>query len=336
MRILVAAAAIVATLGAAPTDPFATFAPSVVVTDKDRRQLNEGDTVAHVLSAPKGQIAVFVAVPVSATPDRLVAWMHAIPVLKRSAQVPISRRFSNPPRLDDLDELVFDNDTLDDVRSCRVGDCALKLTAPEIADLHAVIRTAGSTWRPALQDAMRALVLTRVRAYIADGQSGMPPVEDGSQPILLHERFASVLRHSAFLVEHQPDLAAFLGRYPEPARCPVESFFYWSREELGRSPSFTVTHVVIARGDGEQPEVTVAGKQVFATRYTNASLGITSLVRDGDHRYLAYVNRTDVDALNGAFGGLIRWFVGRRLQSDAPDVLKGLRRRLESGDPPAS
>lgn len=337
MRRCVAAAAIVAVLGAAPPDPFAFFAPSVVVTEKDRRHLKNGDPVSHPIPSPKGQVAIFAAVPVSASGERLAAWTRAISQLKKSEQVPISRRFSEPPRISDLDELVFDDDTLDDVRSCRMNDCHVKLTEAEIERMQAVIAGAGKNWRAALQEPLRQAVFARVETYREAGQLGIPPVSDGSRPVSLHEHFAALLRASEFLIQHHPDLAFYLGRYPEPPRCPVESFLYWSREEIGQTPSYTVTHVVIVQGDGVwSPEVVVIGKQVFATRYTSGSLAVTALVRDTDGgHYLVYVNRTDVDIMSGSFGGLVRWFAERRLKSEVPGVLNGVRRRLESGDPPA-
>jgi hypothetical protein len=99
-RRLVAAAAIIAATGAATPDPFGFFAPSVVVTDTDRRHLRDGQPVSHALPSPKGQVSIFAAVPVSATGDRLVAWTRAISTLKKSDQVPVSRRFSDPPRIE--------------------------------------------------------------------------------------------------------------------------------------------------------------------------------------------------------------------------------------------
>ena len=91
------------------------------------------------------------------------------------------------------------------------------------------------------------------------------------------------------------------------------------------------------RGDGANvPEVVVAGKQIFATHYFNASLGVTVLVRGepGHANYLVYVNRSALDVLQSKFGGVVRWFTQRRLKSEAGNVLEGLRRRLESGEPP--
>jgi hypothetical protein len=38
--------------------------------------------------------------------------------------------------------------------------------------------------------------------------------------------------------------------------------------------------------------------------------------------------------LHGIFAGIIRWFMQRRLKAEAANVLQGLRRRLETGEPP--
>jgi hypothetical protein len=56
----------------------------------------------------------------------------------------------------------------------------------------------------------------------------------------------------------------------------------------------------------------------------------------GEPGYLVYMNRSQVDVLGGMFGGLVRMVVQRRLRSEATEVLSDIRKRLESGAPPAS
>jgi hypothetical protein len=88
------------------------------------------------------------------------------------------------------------------------------------------------------------------------------------------------------------------------------------------------------RQSGE-PDVIVAGLQIFATHYYDASLGVTALLpgEPGGTNYLVYVNRSEIDVLDGPLSGVTRWFLRRRLRSEATTVLDGLRRRLESGEP---
>ena len=79
----------------------------------------------------------------------------------------------------------------------------------------------------------------------------------------------------------------------------------------------------------------VAGKQLFATHYVEGGLGLTLVTRDGANGepYLVYVNRSQLDLLRGFFGGLARGVLESRLKRHAPQIVRGLRTRLESGTP---
>ena len=48
-----------------------------------------------------------------------------------------------------LSEKTSQTDDLDDIRTCRISDCGLKLAAPEIDRLHEIATRAGSQWLPA-------------------------------------------------------------------------------------------------------------------------------------------------------------------------------------------
>jgi hypothetical protein len=63
---------------------------------------------------------------------------------------------------------------------------------------------------------------------------------------------------------------------------------------------------------------------------------VTALMRGdpGRFNYLAYLNRSEVDVLRTSFMGLVRLVMQRRVKAEAASVLAGLRRRLESGEPP--
>ena len=196
---------------------------------------------------------------------------------------------------------------------------------------------AGSDWKPAVQQAFRRLILQRVRAYLADGNGALPPYENHGGQTWPAMSFASVLGHSAFLTEHLPRFTEHLRRYPQTQEPEVESFVYWSKERVAGKAMISATHVSILRNsEASQLDALVAGAQIFVTRYVNASLGITAILRGGSgtYNYLVYLNRSEVDVLGGMFGGLVRWLVQRRLKAEAANVLQGLRRRLESGEPP--
>ena len=45
-------------------------------------------------------------------------------------------------------------------------------------------------------------------------------------------------------------------------------------------------------------------------------------------------DKSQVDLLRGFFGGLVRGMVEERIERQAPQIIQGLRGRLESGAPP--
>jgi hypothetical protein len=251
--------------------------------------------------------------------------------------VPEIARFSDPPKLDDLRTLQLDHDDVEAIRKCQPESCDLKLTTAEMTSLHASIKSAGTEWRSALQDTFRQIVLDRIMRYLADGHPALAPYADRQEPTSLQQAFSAVIQHSSFLDQHAPNLAAYLDWYPHATLQGVESFTYWSVEQLGGRPSVTATHVAIVTSDApDQPESLVAGKQIFATHYVSASLNITAIVRgrsSSDH-YLVYVNRSRVDVLDRWYGGLARLVIERRVKGEAADVFRGLKIRIESGDPP--
>jgi len=317
-------------------DPFAFFWPSVVTSDGERQRLGTGGTVARIVEGHQDAIAVFSATPLDADGDRFVRWMRQITVFKKGKYVEAIGRFSSPPRIEDLAALMLDATDLKDLEHCRPRKCGLKLSGTEIADLRRVL-SGRSNPTDAVQDAFRRLVLTRVQRYAQSGHRALADYEDRRTPVSLEATFSGLVDQSVFLRQQLPALADFLVRWPDAPLPSAESFFYWSKERLGAKAIISVTQVSILRGDGAAtPDVVAVGKQIFATHYMDGSLSVTAIVGDGQRspRYLAYLNRSDVDVLGGFWGGLVRRILGRRLRSDAPGVLQTLRTRLESGDPP--
>ena len=317
-------------------DPFSFFQPTVTVAAADRAQLDRGEPVARVLPGRDLEVAIWAAVPVAIDGERLVAWVRRIEELKKSAYVLAIHRFSDPPRIEDLADLTLEDDDLAEILTCRPAHCGLKLSAAEMAALQRAAADAGTDRNAALQQRFRQIVLDRVNVYLAGGEVG--PFDDHSAPVWPARRLAVVVDHSIFLGEHVPQLAE---RLREAARAPmaaVETFLYWSKERIADKPIVSVTDVhMLCSHAASVPDVLVAGKEIFSTHYINASLGVTALMRGepGGSNYLVYVNRTEVDVLRGALGGIIRWFLQRRLKAEAGGVLDGLRQRLESGEPPS-
>jgi hypothetical protein len=203
-------------------DPFQFLAPSVIVSAADRARLDRDQVVAQVLSAKGGQVAVFVATRLKAPPDALVAWTRAIAELKRSRFVLAIGRFSEPPRLSDLDDLTLDQGDLEAIQRCRPGDCGLKLSAGEIESLTAAA-AAGVQWREVVQREFRRLLVERVQQYRAGGLAVLQPPADRKKPRRPADALSVIVQQSPYLAK-LPQVVAWLNDYPH-AHSGVESFF---------------------------------------------------------------------------------------------------------------
>ena len=315
-------------------DPFSFFAPVLTVTPSERQRIDAGEVVAHILPAGDGELAVFGAAKLDAEPEALVRWTHAIEALKRSPFVIAIRRFSNPPVLSDLDGLVLDDVDLEGIRECETGDCSVKLAAHEIESLKKVAASGGD-WKPAVQREFRRLLLKRVTDYQAKGLAGLPPYVDRVTPTNPRQEFAALLSRSLHLRSYLPEVADALDNPPQAELPSTGSFLYWSKEHYRRGkPVISVTQVHIVRPAGPSlPVVVVIGQEVFASHYRDGSLGTTFVLDGGTTRYLAYLNRSKLDRLGGVFG-LKRALVERNLRSEVKTAIEGIRRRIESGNPP--
>lgn len=322
---------------AAPGNAFDFFRPHVALRTAERTKLDAGEAIVKTLPASDGEVAVFSAARIAIDGDRLVAWVRRIQDLKKGKYVPAIGRFSQPPRAADVAGLELEDRELEELGRCRSGDCGLKLNETEIATLRGLANRRSPDWKAVVQQAFRDALVARAQQYLAGGLSRSLPYVDGGTPIVLESECAALSAHSSFLQERVPRLTQFLGRYPAQPIEGTESFLYWSKEVLGGRPVVSITHVAITRyDDGLLPSARVVAKQVYASHYMTGSLAVTTIVggRDGFPRYLAYLNRSRVDVLNGLFAGLVRRIMERRVREDAALVVDSLRQRLLSGEPP--
>jgi hypothetical protein len=261
------------------------------------------------------------ATRIDAPADRLLIWTRRVEELQKGPYVSAIGRFSNPPRLEDLDGLSLENEDVNDLRRCRPGRCGVKLSDAEILRAREAIASAGTDWQAAAQQAFRASVLARAQRYVAEGHTAYASYHDARKPVLLDGEFAALAAEVALRHPRLFPLTTYLSLYPRGEMVDVESFLYWSKESLGAKPIVSVTHVaMIASRDPMVAEVVVAKRQVYASHYLLASVSLTAISTSPDdaHRYLVYLNHSRSDVFDGLFGNFIRRIIERRLRAEGP------------------
>jgi hypothetical protein len=241
-------------------------------------------------------------------------------------------RFSNPPRAEDVAGLQLEAKELTDLRACRPGKCAFKLSDSEIQAV-----AGPPSPRSAERDAdtlarFRQIVAARAQAYLAKGLAGLAPTHDRAQPEVPAEELRQLLVASGAPVLLPDPVRQYLLNYPRSAI--GESILYWSKDVTGDiKPIVSLTHLTVVPRNESEPAMAVS-VQVFASHYLTASFSVTTIVgsdRPDGVRYLLYHRRSRTDAFNGLFGGLIRRIVSRKIRADGPPLLTRVRRTLEDG-----
>ena len=146
------------------------------LTAGDYTRLNAGEALVELLPAESKEVAIRAATRVDANPARLIRWTRRVEALNKGRYVVAIGRFSEPPRIDDLEGLSLDDEDLMDLRRCRPGSCGIKLGDAEIAQVREAMAVAGSDWKTATQRTFRAIVLTRAERYLAEGHTRRRPI----------------------------------------------------------------------------------------------------------------------------------------------------------------
>ena len=322
----------------AGSNPFAFFQPTVVLSPDDRESLDSGAPIVHFLQATGHEVGAFtaIALPPSVTVDRAAAWLRRVELLRENRYVIASQRLSSPPRLEDFDRLLLDDDDLDEIRRCAPGRCGVKLSAADLQSLTATARAAGANWKPRVQQAFREMLLRRVQTFTAGGLAALDDLVDKKRPSSPAGAFAPLVTHTAFLGARTPELVRRLLHCAPAAPPGSESFMYWSKERLGGRPVIAVTHVVLVPPNGGDSPLLMVGAQVYASHYLDASLTVTAFLQEPStsRPYFVYLHRSSVDLLGGFWGGLTRSIIESKARKDGPTILFGIAERLASGDPP--
>jgi hypothetical protein len=157
---------------------------------------------------------------------------------------------------------------------------------------------------------------------------------DVERPVDAAAAFRRMIASKPALLERLPVLFRHLTSFPGVAS-DVDDIVYWSKQELGSAVVVTVTHLAVARIDDPRVQAfAAASKQIYGSRYFDSSLGITVVVdagaRDGrPESFVAYANRSRIDALDGFWGRLTRPIVRARTRSGIRSSLDAARALVE-------
>jgi hypothetical protein len=289
----------------------------------DLQRLERGEVIARALTADHAEVAIAAAAIVRVPVRFYLDSFRAIESFKRTAEVQQIGRFSSPPSAADLRGLTIDQADVDALRKCRPGGCDVKLDAAGIRLVEREKADAGGAYREHLA--------AYVGRYVHEGNAALIAYQDQGKPGRLADELRLILERSPYLRQHWPLLARAVGEFGGSLPAPLQQFLYWSKEKAASKPVLSVTHAIILP-ESERAAV-IATKQLYASHYMTASLGVTILEARGSEgaprTLVVYINRTRLDVFDGILGRIKRPMVRSRARSGAERMLGILRERLQ-------
>ena len=303
---------------------------NVKLTAEEHQQLLAGQPVTqHLETDPEKEVAIFGAVWVNAPMARYLSALKDIESFERGGNFLVTKRISEPPRLEDFDQLSLPPDDITDLRDCRIGDCEVKLSETALTRIQKETDWSKPTATADVERSIRTLAHEYVTGYLEGGNSRLAVYRDAKRPTFVAKEFAAMVDGMPFLTGSLPDLKKYLLDYPGVKLPNAESFLYWQNVKFGLKPTIRVNHVTIA---DQQSHVAVASKMLFASHYFWTAIELRILVPDparGEGFWFANVNRSRSDGLDGFTGSVIRGRVRNETEQGMQGALAMLKKRME-------
>lgn len=296
----------------------------VRLTPDERQRLIDGAAVTKLLAADESkEVAVFGAVWIDAPIRRYVEAVRDIETFERGGRFTVTKRISVLPRLEDFALLRLPDEDVRDLRTCRISDCEVKLSAQALQRFRDEVDWTDPNARRAVDALMRRLAHEYVTGYLEGGNERLAVYRDNDRPTFVAQEFRAMIDQMPELTTYMPDIRRYLLGFPRVVLPDAASFLYWQETDFGLKPTIRISHLTIREG----PEDTVvASKMLYASHYFWTGLELRALLPDparGPGFWFVTVNCSRSDGLSG-FAGM---FVRRRVRSEVQDgALTGLRR----------
>lgn len=333
--VAVALSGIVAGAGAPATSfppRLTTYFDTYVHLDAEARaQLFAGRPVTKLLDSDASkEVGVFGAVWVKAPVASYLAAVTDVEHFESGEAFRVTKKISAPPRLDDFARLTLTDEDIRDLRSCKVSDCQVKLSADGIDRMRR-----GIDWRrPDVSDQVNAMArqvaLEYVTGYLEDGDRSLAVYRDSTRPTFVAQEFASMIERLPALTELLPDVRRYLLDYPRATLPGSTSFLYWQDADFGLKPTIRISHLTMHE---DRDGAIVTSKMIYASHYFWTALELRVLVRDSAHGegfWLVTESRSRSDGLSGFSGRIIRGRVRGEAEKGTAAVLELTKRTLES------
>ena len=297
-------------------------------TTSELMRLDSGEPIAKVLDTDRREVAVVGAVRIAGSQAKLFERYRGLSTVKTSDVVVEAGRFSTPPVPDDLRDLHFEDYDLDTIRTCKPGDCGVRLSTRDMERFAHDVNWSAPNWKQQAGDLWRKLLAANASAYLANGTLG--DYRNKATPLDVADEFNILFGSFADFGKLSPEFMAHLKQFPSARLDGTEDSLYWSKDDINR-PVTRVTHLSLyAAPAGAHRPGFIATKQIYAAHYFDAGLGLTCVFDDGATGfYMVSMNRVRTRSLTSFSRAIVRPIVQRRSRDAMDGILRSTKSAIE-------
>jgi hypothetical protein len=297
-------------------------------TAMELTRLDQGEPIAKILDTDRREVAVVGAVRIAGPQTKLFERYRSGSNVNTSDVVMETGKFSMPPVPDDLRDLHFEDYDLDTIRTCKPGNCGVRLSTGDMERFAQDVNWSAPNWKQQAGDLWRKLLAANANAYLANGTLG--DYRNKATPLDVADEFKILFESFTDFEKLSPEFITHLKQFPKARLEGTEDLLYWSKDDINR-PVTRVTHLSLypATARGSRPGF-IATKQIYAAHYFDAGLGLTCAFDDGASGfYMVSMNRVRTRSLTGFTRTLVRSIVQRRSRDSVEGLLRSMKTRIE-------
>jgi hypothetical protein len=323
--------------GSQSAEPDKFYREYIGLTGDQIASIRGGKAVAKIIDSPTAdQVFVFGSVYIDSTPESYLKFASDIDQLRKLPDYLAIRKFSDPPRLADLDGFTLDDDDVKELKNCKPDNCKVQLPAESMDEFRKRVNWSAPDAADQVNRLGQQMALEALQQYMHGGNEALGTYRDKKHPAAVAETFASLLSRSKALPVYLPELDRYLLDYPAASSAQIQSQFYWEKVNFGLKPTLRLVQAIVFHGVGPaEPAYAVAVKQLYASHYFETALDLTVCVRapdaPGSHGfYLITLKGSQQAGLTGLKGSIVRKVAVDRTRSSLERALASIKQKLES------
>lgn len=267
------------------------------------------------------------------TMAKFVEQFKTLEGFKTSSFVLQLSKFSEQPQLTDLDPLVIEAEDIESLKRCKVGACAVQLSAADIRRFNTEVKWQAPDAAAQAAALYKSVLFAHLTAYRTGGGERLIAYHDQEAPIALAKETVDLLDARPSLLDHAPAFQNYVRKFPGVTLPDTHDFYYWSKEAFGFKPVVGLNHVSVHTMPG-RGDVLIVTKQIYASHYIEGSVAVNAVMADprGEQAGFLwlYMNRSRVGRLAGLIGALSRPIMQRRARAGLTKSLQQTKQRLEA------